>query len=104
MRERFLVKIAQHAEIDLDEIWSHIAADSVNNANRFILKLERRMKTLAWSPRRCSLIPENEILGTRYRHLIVGKYRAVFRISDDTVYILRVIHGARLLDTSIIED
>ncbi len=104
MRERFQVKIARRAEIDLDEIWAYIAADSVDSANRFILKLEKRIKTLSYWPRRCSLIPENEILAARYRHLIVRKYRIVFRISGDAVYILRVIHGASLLDTSIIEE
>ena len=104
MREKFRVKIARHAETDLDEIWAYIAADSVDSANRFILKLERRMKTLSWSPRRCPLILENELLGTQYRHLIVGKYRLVFRIFGETVYILRIIHGARLLDTSVIEE
>ena len=104
MRERFLVKITRQAEIDLDEIWAYIAADNVDNANRFVLKLEGRIKTLAWSPRRCPSIPENEILGTEYRHLVIRKYRAVFRISSGTVHILRVIHGARLLDTSIIEE
>lgn len=61
------------------------------------------MKTLGNSPRRCPLIPENEILGTQY-HLILGKYRAVYRMTAQTVYILRIIHGARLLDISIIED
>ena len=103
MRERFHVKIARHAEMDLEEIWDYIAADSVGNATRFVVELETRMKTLSYSPRRCSLIPENDILGTRYRHLIIRKYRVVFRISRDTVYVLRVIHGARLLDTSMIE-
>ncbi len=104
MRGKFQVRIARQAENDLAEIWAYIAGDSVDDANQFILKLEKRMKTLANSPRRCSLVPENEILGTRYRHLILGKYRAVYRVSVKTVYILRVIHGARLLDTSIIED
>lgn len=104
MREKYRVKIARQAETDLAEIWTYIAADSVDNANQFILKLERRMKTLESSPRRCSLISENELLGTQYRHLVVKKYRTVFRISDDTVYILRIIHGARLLDTSMIEE
>ena len=103
MRERFHVKIARRAEIDLEEIWDYIAADSVENATKFIVELETRMNTLSYSPRRCSLIPENEILGTRYRHLITRKYRVVFRISRNKVYILRVIHGARLLDTSMIE-
>jgi plasmid stabilization system protein ParE len=90
-------------EIDLEEIWNYIAADSIENANRFVLKLETRMNKLSYSSRRCSLIPENEILGTRYRHLIIGKYRVVFRVTVESVYILRVIHGARLLDTAIIE-
>ena len=84
MRERFHVKIARRAEIDLEEIWDYIAADSVENATRFIVELETRMKTLSYSPRRCSLIPENEILGTPYRHLIIRKYRVVFRISRNT--------------------
>jgi toxin ParE1/3/4 len=104
MRGKFQVRIARQAENDLAEIWAYIATDSVDKANKFILKLEKRMKTLGNSPRRCPLIPENEILGTQYRHLILGKYRAVYRITAQTVYILRIIHGARLLDTSIIED
>jgi toxin ParE1/3/4 len=104
MPGRFQVKITRCAEIDLEEIWNYIATDSIENANRFILKLETRMKKLSQSPRRCAFIPENEILGTRYRHLIVSKYRVVFRITNSSVYILRVIHAARLLDTAILED
>jgi toxin ParE1/3/4 len=50
------------------------------------------------------LIPENEILGTRYRHMIYGDYRTVFRVAKRTVYVLRVIHGARLLDASMFEE
>jgi toxin ParE1/3/4 len=104
MPERFHVKITRSAEIDLEEIWNHIANDSTENADRFILKVESRMRTLSYSPRRCALIPENAILGTRYRHLIIRKYRVVFRISNSSVYILRVVHGARLLDTAMLED
>ena len=40
MREKYRVKIAQSAETDLAEIWGHIAAGDIDNANRFILKLE----------------------------------------------------------------
>ena len=78
MREKYRVKIARQAETDLAEIWTYVAADSVDNANQFILKLERRMKTLENSPRRCPLISENELLGTQYRHLVVKKYRTYF--------------------------
>lgn len=54
-------------------------------------------------PERCALIAENEILGTSYRHLLYGRYRTIFRIAGRTVVILRVIHGARLLDESLFE-
>jgi len=93
----FKVEITQSAECDLEEIWDYISQDNTDNATSFILQLEERIYSLEQSPERCPLIPENQILGTSYRHLIFGQYRTIFRIYDTTVYILRIIHGARLL-------
>ena len=91
------------AEGDIEEAWSFISQDSPEEAERFIRRLEEQIATLESFPERCPLIPENEILGTRYRHLLYENYRSVFRIVGKTVYVLRVIHGARLLDTSMFE-
>jgi toxin ParE1/3/4 len=87
----------------MDEIWTFIARDSIDKANRFIHKLESQLRTLRRLPERCPLIPENDLLDKQYRHLVYGKYRSVFRISGRTVYVVRIIHGARLLDTSMLE-
>jgi toxin ParE1/3/4 len=95
---QFRVEITTSAERDLGEIWDYIAQDNPGNACTFILKIEEQINSLEHSPERCPLIPENQILGTSYRHLIYGQYRTVFRISTDTIYILRIIHGARLLE------
>jgi plasmid stabilization system protein ParE len=103
MPARFQVRLTEKAYSDMDEIWTFIARDSVTKANRFIHRLERQLKTLRRLPERCPLIPENELLDKRYRHLLYGKYRTVFRISGRTVYVVRIIHGARLLDTSMLE-
>jgi plasmid stabilization system protein ParE len=65
-----------------------------------LLALEEQVASLERFPERCSRIPENEILGTSYRHLLHGAYRTIFRIAGSRVLILRVIHGTRLLDTS----
>lgn len=100
MPTRFHVELTDTAQLDIAEIWAFIARDSVSDANRFIRRLERQVQTLRRFPNRCPLIPENEVLNTRYRHLIYGKYRTIFRVSGKTVYVLRIIHGARLLDTS----
>ena len=103
MPARFRVRITRTAERDLEEAWNYIAHDSSEEAEQFIRRLEEQIETLETFPERCPLIPENEILGTHYRHLVYGNYRSVFRIVRNTVYVLRVIHGARLLDSSMFE-
>lgn len=69
----------------------------------FIARLDEQIETLEQFPERRPLIPENRILGSAYRHLLFGHYRTIFRISGTTVTILRVVHGARLLDSSLLE-
>lgn len=101
MPAKFVVEIAPSAEADIAEIWDYIAQDSPANAEAFVLALEEQIAPLEKFPERCSRIPENEILGTSYRHLIHGSYRTIFRIAGSRVIILRVIHGERLLDASL---
>ena len=102
MPARFRVEITPSAEADLAEIWDYIVQDSPANAKTFILALEEQIASLEKFPGRCPSIPENEILGTSYRHLIYGSYRTIFRIAGSRVIILRVIHSSRLLDTSFL--
>jgi toxin ParE1/3/4 len=99
---KFVAEITPCAEADIAEIWDYIAQDSPTKAEAFILALEEQIASLEKFPERCSRIPENEILGTSYRHLIHGSYRTIFRIAGSKVIVLRVIHGARLLDTSLL--
>ena len=104
MPAKFRVRITRTTERDLEEAWTFIAQDSAEEAEKFIRRLEEQIATLESFPERCPLIPENEFLGTRYRHLLFGSYRSVFRIAGRTVYVLRIIHGSRLLDTSMFEE
>jgi plasmid stabilization system protein ParE len=97
---KYRVEITQTAENDLHEIWGHIAADSMEQATRFVLQIEEKAGTLERMPNRCPLIPESELLGSDYRHLILGDYRLIFRISMSTVFVLRIVHGSRVLDSS----
>jgi plasmid stabilization system protein ParE len=46
MPTRFQVRLTERAQADIDEIWEFIARDNVTEANRFILRLERQLKTL----------------------------------------------------------
>jgi len=101
MPVKYDVEITPAAERDVEEIWTYIADDSPENATAFILRLEEQIEALEQCPMRCPLIPENDILGTTYRHLIYGAYRTIIRITGTTVFIIRIIHGSRLLDPSL---
>lgn len=101
MPAKFSVEITACAETDIAEIWDYIAQDNRANAKAFVLALEKQIASLETFPERCPRIPENEILGTSYRHLIHGPYRTIFRIAGSGVITLRVIRGSRLLDTSL---
>ncbi len=86
------------------EIWEYIAQDQPDAATAFVLRLEEQIRTLERFPERAPLVPENELLGTAYRHLLYGNYRTIFKIVGARVIILRLLHGARLLDTGILEE
>ena len=103
MPKKFRVDITEAAEADVAEIWEYIAQDKPEAAAAFFLRLEEQIGTLERFPERAPLVPENELLGTAYRHLLHGHYRTIFKIVSSKVIILRVLHGARMLDTGMLE-
>ena len=103
MPKKYRVDITAAAEADTAAIWDYIAQDNPDAATAFILRLEEQIGTLERYPDRCPPVPENDLLGTAYRHLLFGNYRTIFKIIGVRVIILRIIHGARLLDTGILE-
>jgi len=98
LTKKYEVKLTQHAQDDLENIFYFISVDSTKKASKFIIELEEKIYSLEHVPKRNPLITENEYFGTDYRHLIYKKYRIIYRLIENTVFILRVIHGAKLLD------
>ena len=98
MARKFKVNITKNAQNDLEHIFFYIAEDNINNAKKFILELEKKIYSLDTLPERFAYIPENVFFGTNYRHINHKKYRVIYRIDGNSVYILRVIHGSKLLD------
>lgn len=98
MPRKFKINLTRNAQNDLEQIFFYIASDNINNAKKFILELEEKIYSLDTSPERCPYIPENIFFGTNYRHLIHKKYRAIYKIDNNCVYILRVVHGSKLFE------
>ncbi len=98
MAKKHKVNISLSAQNDLEHIFFYIAEDSINNAKKFILELEKKIYSLNTFPERFALIPENIFFGTSYRHIVHKKYRVIYKIDNNSVQILRFVRGAKLLD------
>ncbi len=98
MAKKYKINISHNAQNDTEHIFYYIAADSNNNAKKFIIELEEKIFSLDTFPERFAYIPENLYFGTNYRHITHKKYRVIYKIDNSSVYILRVIHGSKLLD------
>ncbi len=100
MTTNYKVKITKTAENDIEKIWLYISKDSFQNAEEFINPEnsgEDQKQTLEKFPNKCPVIPESDLLGIEYRNLIIGNYRIIFKVEKNAVYIMRALHGAKLL-------
>ena len=85
------------AEQDLHEIKSYIETElkSKSAANKVLTEITKRIRMLENFPRsgrRLSAIIDIE---TDYRFIGCGSYLAFYRVEDDDVYIIRIIHSRR---------
>jgi toxin ParE1/3/4 len=91
-------RVSPRAEADLDGIWLHVARESGSTeiADRFIDTITERFLTLARFPQLGR--SRDEDFGAGSRTLPVGEYVVVYCVDNESVLILRVVHGRRDLD------
>jgi plasmid stabilization system protein ParE len=81
------------ARKDVFEIWEHIAVDSVDAADRMLARIESDIWKLAEMPgmghRRA------DVRDPRLLFWSVRPYVIVYRHTRRTLYVVRVVHGAR---------
>ena len=105
MRKKFRVEIAPAAERDVRSTEAYIARDKPGAVARWLRGLRRKFDSLSRFPLRSEVIPEEFESEVEYRHLLFGKYRIIYTVNPETglVVILRVLHGARLLRSDMLE-
>ena len=91
-------RLSPQARSELEAIGDHIAEDSPTNAERFIERLTARFVALGRNPRIGRARPE---LRSDLRSFPYGAYLILYRVIDDGVEIVRVVHAARNLDELI---
>jgi addiction module RelE/StbE family toxin len=90
------IRWTPQAADDLEAICLFIARDSPQLAAAFADRVLRATDHLANFPRSGRILPELGI--ENIREIIVGSYRLIYRVRQDSVQLLTVHHGARMLD------
>jgi plasmid stabilization system protein ParE len=96
----FRVVLTDKAEADVESVlkWFH-DQQATEAGGRWFAQLMAKLNTLEQRPERCLPAAESEEVGLVVRELLLGrrryKYRILFRISGQTVIILRVWHSSR---------
>lgn len=86
------VELSAFVESDLEEIADYIAQDSPARAVDFVRRLRAKLAAIGEHPLAYQLRPE---IGEDARLAPVGRYAILFRISDRSVRVERVVNGAR---------
>jgi toxin ParE1/3/4 len=84
---------------DTESICKFIGKDSTAYARLFAKDVLQAVKRLSKFPKSGRIVPE--LRNKNIREIILGNYRIIYRLNNDTVEILTVYHSARLLKTDI---
>ena len=90
------VRWAQAALDDLDSVAGHIGKDSPNYAATFVRDVLEAGCSLAQMAERGRVVPEWH--EDSIRELLLGNYRLIYQVTEQVVYVVGLVHGARDLD------
>jgi len=91
----YRVEPTDKALADAGEAYFWISERSEGAALRWYEGLMKAFRSLEKNPLRCPLAPEGTFFEEEIRQLIYGKYRILFTVEGEMVFVLRVRHGAR---------
>jgi plasmid stabilization system protein ParE len=80
-------------------IRDYVGRDSDMYADRLMDRLTRRSEQIRTFPRSGRQVPEYE--SPEVREVIEGSYRIIYRIGDEQIDVLAVIHSARPLPPAL---
>jgi toxin ParE1/3/4 len=92
MRKSYKVLWSKTAENDLISIIEYIAKENPLQASKIFGEIRKRAESLHAFPDRGKMIPELQEQGiTLYRELIIGPWRIMYRVFENSVYVLSVL-------------
>jgi len=96
------VVFTAQAKAGLRSIALYIARENKARSQTFSRELRARALQIADAPRIYPLIPRYEIHGVRRR--VAGDYLILYRVEEDRISILHILHGAQDYLTMLFPD
>jgi len=88
-----------NAEFDLESIIEYIKLDSINIAKSIFFEIKEECQKLYYFPERKRIVPELQQVGiSKYRELIYKRWRIIFKIKEDKVFVLLVVDSSRNIE------
>lgn len=92
---KYALRLLRLAEQDLSDILTYIAADRPSAAERLASEMEKKISLLSTNPYLGRIASEDELARLGYRYLVVENYLIFYIVEDRTIYVHRILHGAR---------
>ena len=90
---------SRRATSELQEIAAYIAKDAPNYSEIVVRRFLERGKLLLDQPQQGRRLPEYGGLD-EMREVFVHRWRMIYEVTPDTVTILAILHGARLIENA----
>jgi len=104
MEKTYKLQWTKNAKYDLLDIVSRIKKESPSIAKDIYLKLRKKAHSSNFFPLKGRVVPELQAEGiTQYREIIAAPWRIIYRIGDDTVYIMSIIDSRQNLDELLLQ-
>ncbi|WP_103654389.1 type II toxin-antitoxin system RelE/ParE family toxin [Agarilytica rhodophyticola] len=91
--KRYRIEIKPTAENDLTQRYQQIAKESPENAVAWYITIIEGIEALDRLALRCPIAPEDIDIQRGVRHLIIGSYRILYLVEDETVKVLHIRHS-----------
>lgn len=93
--DKYEIRLLKIAEEDLNEIISFIAAENMSAALAIADQIEKDFELLSLNPMLGRIPRDKDIKNLGYRYIIIKNYIVFYTIEDRTIFIHRILHGAR---------
>ena len=105
MNKTYKLQWTKSAKEDLLNIVTRIKKeDTPNTAKNIYQKLKKTAQRSNFFPLKGRVVPELQKEGiTQYREIIVAPWRIIYRVGDDTVYLMAIIDSRQNLDDLLLQ-